>query len=121
MYLVILGWLYVALMMAVAEAMHSNGTVLGAIVTFILYGLLPLGLVVYVMNTPHRKRALRAREQAEWEAQKTPATGHETSASLGAQAASHQAPETASDPSDAGGHAPTGTQDGGVATVRKES
>ena len=34
MYLVVIAWLYVALMMAVAEATNTTGTVLGAIVTF---------------------------------------------------------------------------------------
>ena len=65
MYIVPIAWLYVALMMALAEATNSNGTVLGAVITFLLYGLLPVGLVVYVMGTPARKRAIKAREQAE--------------------------------------------------------
>jgi hypothetical protein len=64
MHLVIIAWLYVALMMAVAEATNSTGTVLGAIFTFLLYGLLPLGLVVYIMGAPARRRANQAREQA---------------------------------------------------------
>jgi hypothetical protein len=64
MHLVIIAWLYVALMMAVAEATNTNGTVLGAIFTFLLYGLLPLGLVVYLMGTPARRRAIREREAA---------------------------------------------------------
>ena len=65
MYIVVIGWLYVALMMAVAEATHTNGSVLGAIFTFLLYGVLPVALVVYLMATPARKKAIRAREQAE--------------------------------------------------------
>ncbi|MBT3065229.1 hypothetical protein [Rhodoferax sp. U11-2br] len=65
MYLVPIAWLYVALMMALAEATNSNGTVLGAVITFVFYGLLPVGLVVYLMGTPGRKRAIKAREQAE--------------------------------------------------------
>lgn len=65
MYLVPIAWLYVALMMALAEATNSNGTVLGAVITFLLYGLLPVGLVVYLMGTPARKRTIKAREQAE--------------------------------------------------------
>ena len=64
MYLVPIAWLYVVVMMAVAEATSSNGTVLGAIVTFLLYGVLPITLVVYLMRTPARRRALRAREAA---------------------------------------------------------
>lgn len=65
MYIVIIGWLYVALMMAVAEATNSNGSVLGGIVTFVLYGALPAGLVAYILATPARKRAIKAREAAE--------------------------------------------------------
>ena len=36
MYLVLIAWMYVALMMAVAEATSPVGSVLGAIVTFVL-------------------------------------------------------------------------------------
>lgn len=93
MYLVLIAWFYVTLMMAIAEATSAQGTVLGAIVTFTLYGLLPMAIVGYILGTPARKRAIRAREQA--------------------QAAS------AADP-DAGGHAPAGAEDGAVAPVRKE-
>lgn len=65
MYIVPIAWLYVALMMAVAEATHTNGTVLGAIITFLLYGLAPVALVVYLMGAPARRRAIKAREAAE--------------------------------------------------------
>ena len=66
MYLVPLAWIYVTLMMAVAEATNDNGTLLGAIMTFVLYGLLPVGLVLYFMGTPTRKRArIQAEAQAD--------------------------------------------------------
>ncbi len=65
MYIVPIAWLYVALMMAVAEASHSNGTILGAIITFVLYGLAPIGLVMYVMGAPARRRVIKAREASE--------------------------------------------------------
>ena len=65
MYIVAIAWLYVAILMAVAEATHSTGTLLGGIITFVLYGLLPLALVLYVMGTPARGRAIKARESAE--------------------------------------------------------
>lgn len=68
MHLVVIAWLYVALMMAVAEATNTNGTVLGAVFTFLLYGLAPVALVVYLMGAPARRRAIRAREAAEREA-----------------------------------------------------
>ena len=65
MYLVTIAWMYVVLMMALAEATSSTGTVLGAIFTFLLYGALPLSIVLYVMGTPGRRRARRAAEAAE--------------------------------------------------------
>jgi hypothetical protein len=39
--------------------------VLGALFTFVLYGLLPLGIVLYIFGTPGRKRARLAAESAE--------------------------------------------------------
>lgn len=71
MYLVLIAWMYVALMMAVAEATSPIGTVLGAIVTFVLYGALPMGVVGYIMGSPARKRAIKAKEMAEREARET--------------------------------------------------
>lgn len=68
MYIIPIAWLYVAVMMAVAEATNSNGSILGAIVTFVLYGLLPIGLILYFMGAPGRKRAIRARDAAELQA-----------------------------------------------------
>ncbi|MGB4116366.1 MAG: hypothetical protein WBK51_07465 [Polaromonas sp.] len=62
MYLVIIAWMYVVLMMSVAEATNTTGTLLGAIVTFFLYGVGPAGLLVYLMGTPARKRAIKKRE-----------------------------------------------------------
>lgn len=63
MHLVALAWIYVALMMAAAEAIHPNGTWLGAVFTFLLYGVLPLGLVLYILGTSARRRARHLREQ----------------------------------------------------------
>jgi len=71
MYIVAIAWLYVAVLMAVAEATHSSGTLLGGIITFVLYGVLPLGLMLYVMGTPARRRAIKARESAELQAAQT--------------------------------------------------
>jgi hypothetical protein len=62
MYLVAIAWIYVVLMMAVAEAMSPMGTVLGAFFTLLLYGALPLGLLIYILGTPHRRRARKAAE-----------------------------------------------------------
>jgi mannose/fructose/N-acetylgalactosamine-specific phosphotransferase system component IID len=60
--LVVIAWGYVVLMMAVAEATSTTGTVLGAIFTLLLYGLLPIALVIYLMRAPARSRANKARE-----------------------------------------------------------
>ena len=65
MYLVLIAWFYVALMMAVAEATSPVGTVLGAVITFLLYGVLPMLVVGYILGTPARKRARLKREAAE--------------------------------------------------------
>ena len=65
MYLVPIAWLYVTVMMAVVEANSPNGTLLGAFITFLLYGAGPIALVMYVMGTPARRRAIKACEAAE--------------------------------------------------------
>jgi uncharacterized membrane protein len=62
MYLVAIAWGYVVLMMAVAEATHSQGSLLGAVITFLLYGVLPLAVVLYIMGTPMRRRARQRQE-----------------------------------------------------------
>ncbi len=64
MYLVAIGWIYVVGTVAIAEAMSSQGTVLGAVFTFVLWGLVPLAIVLYILGTPARKAALARREAA---------------------------------------------------------
>lgn len=64
MYLVVIAWTYVALMMAVAEANHPRGTLLGAVFTFVLYGVAPVALLMYLMGRPARRRAREQREAA---------------------------------------------------------
>ena len=63
MYLIVIAWLYVTLLMALAEAFSTQGSVLGAIITFVFYGLLPMALVVYLMGTPLRRKAIRRQEE----------------------------------------------------------
>jgi hypothetical protein len=106
MYIVAIAWMYVALMMAVAEATNTNGTVLGAIVTFILYGVAPVSLVVYLMRSPGRKRAIKAREAAE------------TDAALATKSEANAIDPGSFDP-DTGGHAPAVAELDGIAPVRK--
>jgi hypothetical protein len=64
MLLVAIAWLYVVLMMAAAEAASPGGTVLGAFLTLLLYGLLPLAIALYLLDTPGRRARRRAREVA---------------------------------------------------------
>lgn len=61
MYIVAIAWTFVVVLMAAAEATSSQGSVLGALFTLLLYGVLPLSIVLYVMSTPMRRRA-RARQ-----------------------------------------------------------
>ena len=65
MYLVAIAWIYITLMMAVAEAFHPQGSLLGAFLTFVLYGVAPLALVLYLLNTPGRRRRLNQDMDAE--------------------------------------------------------
>ena len=114
MYLIAIAWMYVVLMMSVAEATNANGTILGAIVTFFLYGLLPLSLVVYLMQSPARRKAIKAREAAELEAARSNRLELSDSPPLATSSADSHTPDT-------GGHAPAAAQDSSVPPVRKEA
>jgi hypothetical protein len=111
MYLIVIAWIYVVLMMSIAEATNSNGTLLGALVTFVLYGLGPVALVVYLMGAPARSKAIKKRAAQE----------------LAQQTATEQPGSETTAPSyapDAGGHAAGGAEavagDTRVAPVGKE-
>ena len=90
MYLIPIAWLYVTVMMAIAEATSSNGSILGGIVTLVLYGVLPVALVVYLMGAPKRRKAIRAHEAASSVAKSTDpdASSHSTAATEGDAVAS---------------------------------
>ena len=75
MYLVAIAWMYVVVMMTVVEATSANGTVIGAVFTFFLYGALPLGIVLYILRTPARKRARRLAEASAVDASAIPPDG----------------------------------------------
>lgn len=108
MHIVALAWMFVVVLMTLAEATSTQGTVLGALFTFLLYGVLPLAIVLYVMGTPARGRARRAAAavaDAEAEAAKTAAAALQDSAST--QSASQ---------GDGSGHA----AGAGLAAERKE-
>jgi len=59
MYLVAVAWLYVVVLMALAEGLAANGSWLGAVVTLLLYGVLPMAIALYLVNTPARRAARR--------------------------------------------------------------
>jgi len=65
MYIVAIAWGFVALLMAAAEAISPQGTILGALITLLFYGVLPLSLLTYILGTPGRKRRRRAAEALE--------------------------------------------------------
>jgi hypothetical protein len=101
MYLIAIAWMYVVVMMSVAEATAPNGTVLGAIVTFFLYGVLPCVILMYLMGTPMRRRALRAQEQAELEAYRAAAEKQEAAAATTLSPSSFQPDAGSKPPADA--------------------
>lgn len=59
MYLIAIGWMYVVLMVSVA-----NPNPVGGVLTFIFGGLGPLALFLWIFGTPARRRA-KARREAE--------------------------------------------------------
>jgi membrane protein implicated in regulation of membrane protease activity len=59
MYIVVIAWLYVVLMMSITE--H---TVVAGIMTFLLYGVLPLSIILYVTGSPQRRRRKQEEEKA---------------------------------------------------------
>lgn len=59
MYLIAIGWLYVALMYAIFD-----DTLLGGILTFLFYGLAPLALLLWLLGTPARRQRQRQNEAA---------------------------------------------------------
>lgn len=54
MYIVAIAWMFVVVCMAAVEA--TTTSVLGGIVTLFGYGVLPLGLVLWLLGTPQRRR-----------------------------------------------------------------
>lgn len=57
MYVIAIGWLYVTLLMAATEA-----NLVAGVLTFVLYGIAPLALLLWLFGTPQRRRQRLARE-----------------------------------------------------------
>ncbi len=64
MYLVAIAWMYVVLMVAIAQAAHPGGKLLGALLTVVFWGVLPLTVVLYILGSSARRRARRQAEVA---------------------------------------------------------
>ena len=58
MYIIAIAWTYVALMAAITEP-----SLLGGIITFIFWGVLPVSIILYVLSSPARKRRRKLAEQ----------------------------------------------------------
>jgi hypothetical protein len=63
MFIVAIGWMYVVLMMSIAEENAVAG-----VMTFILYGLLPVAILLYISGGGKRKRRRIAEQQRQAEA-----------------------------------------------------
>ena len=59
MYIVAIAWGYVVLMMAITEE-----SIVAAALTFALYGILPLTIILYIMGSSRRKRKRAAASAA---------------------------------------------------------
>lgn len=51
MYIIAIAWLYVVMVVAVADT-----TIVGGVLTFVLWGLAPLALFLWLFGTPARRR-----------------------------------------------------------------
>lgn len=63
MYLIAIGWLYVATLYALLDS-----TVTGGILTFLFYGVVPLALLLWLLGSPERRRRRRRRETTDAQA-----------------------------------------------------
>lgn len=51
MYIVAIAWIYVVFMMSITETSATAG-----VMTFVLYGVFPLSIILYLLGTPQRRR-----------------------------------------------------------------
>ncbi len=55
MYIIAIAWIYVVLMMSITEP-----TVIAGIMTFLMYCVLPLTIILYLVRSPQRKKQRKA-------------------------------------------------------------
>lgn len=60
--IIIIGWLFVVFLIAVAEAVDPKGSLLSAFFTFFGWGVFPLSIVAYILATPMRRRWRQSQE-----------------------------------------------------------
>lgn len=99
MMLVALAWIYIVVLMAIVEAMSPSGTLLGAFFTLLLYGVLPLSIVLYLLGTPARRARRASAGAGPLPSRLRSPRGDANSVSLGAVASARADP-------DRGAHAP---------------
>ena len=62
MYIVAIAWIYVVGMMAITEP-----SIVAGIMTFLMYGVFPLSIILYVIGSPQRKRNRASAQKEERE------------------------------------------------------
>ena len=62
MYIIAIGWGFVVVLMAAAEAMQAS--VVGGVLTLLFYGVIPIGVFLYLAGTPARRRVREARARS---------------------------------------------------------
>lgn len=60
MVIVAIAWIYVVLMMSITEQ-----SIIAGIMTFLMYGVLPLTIILYVTGAPQRKRNRATTEKSQ--------------------------------------------------------
>lgn len=74
MYIVAIAWIYVVFMMSITEE-----SVVAGVMTFVLYGILPLTIILYIMGTSQRKRRRAALAAAGSDDDQEPGSGDTSS------------------------------------------
>ena len=76
MSIVIVAWMYVVLMVAIVEAVGSGGSLLGATMTLLWWGVLPLSIVAWLGRAPARRAARKAAQASADTAVNPDRSGH---------------------------------------------
>ena len=60
MHIIVIGWLFVALMLAIGER-----SAIAALLTFTFWGMIPIGLMIWFVGSKYRRKVRQEREQLE--------------------------------------------------------